>query len=385
MSITASLCLFADRLPPLYGGMENHALHMVRFFRDHPMYPLVRIITRKQDGLNCVIDPAGRLLADGLDAATLGDHLCQLSGHRRVFCFFNSGRWIEELPALRQALPSAMFCQRTGGNDIIQAALSDLSLLHRDRQARWVSSINLCVDAFITNSTYTSDRVTDLGVREELIHQISGGVDAARCRVAIRHREALRRRYFGELHAAPCVVSSSRLVRFKGVDTALAAVRLARREATLAFFIVGDGPEEEALRLAAAGSPSGTCVFLGGRSADESLEIISAADVFLCLSREWLRDVPGGGYLHTETMGRGALEAICVGTPVVASRVGGLPEFVTPSRGAFVDPDDPAGAAFALLEIVRARRERPGNLEGAWDAYSWDRIFARYMEIWGGA
>jgi glycosyltransferase involved in cell wall biosynthesis len=50
-----------------------------------------------------------------------------------------------------------------------------------------------------------------------------------------------------------------------------------------------------------------------------------------------------------EPFGMAALEAMAVGRTVVASRVGGAPEFVTPEAGLLVDPLDGAALADALV------------------------------------
>ncbi|MFT4084119.1 MAG: glycosyltransferase [Nocardioides sp.] len=57
------------------------------------------------------------------------------------------------------------------------------------------------------------------------------------------------------------------------------------------------------------------------------------------------------------------LEAMALGRPVVATRVGGCPELVTPQTGLLVDPGDPAGLAEAMTRLARmsaAQRARLG-------------------------
>jgi glycosyltransferase involved in cell wall biosynthesis len=49
-----------------------------------------------------------------------------------------------------------------------------------------------------------------------------------------------------------------------------------------------------------------------------------------------------------EPLGQSLLEGMAVGRPVVATRIGGPPEFVTPDAGALVDPADEAALAAAL-------------------------------------
>ena len=95
-----------------------------------------------------------------------------------------------------------------------------------------------------------------------------------------------------------------------------------------------------------------------------------------------------------EPFGLGALEAMAIGRPVVASRVGGLRELVEDGRtGILVSPGDSASLARALAELVRdparakelgqaaaARAREKFNLEGTVDAFA-----ALYREAVGRA
>lgn len=76
-----------------------------------------------------------------------------------------------------------------------------------------------------------------------------------------------------------------------------------------------------------------------------------------------------------EPCGLAAIEALACGTPVVCTRVGGLPEIVEDGRtGAVVEPNDPVGLAAAILQILgdarlaanvrRAGREQVGRRHG---------------------
>ena len=84
---------------------------------------------------------------------------------------------------------------------------------------------------------------------------------------------------------------------------------------------------------------------------------------------------------RSEPFGTVLAEAMAVGTPVVASRVDGLPEVVDDGvTGALVAPDDPAALAQAVLEVL-ARRDELGAAAAQrarrWDADAYaDRVGA---------
>ena len=60
-----------------------------------------------------------------------------------------------------------------------------------------------------------------------------------------------------------------------------------------------------------------------------------------------------------EPLGLVALEALAAGTPVVASRIGGLPEIVRPGEnGILVPPKDPRKLAQAIIQMAQSQSER---------------------------
>lgn len=139
-----------------------------------------------------------------------------------------------------------------------------------------------------------------------------------------------------------------RLSPEKGVDTLLDAWRRGGELGRLV--VVGDGPEKAELRRAA---PSGI-EFCGGVPASDVPEIISRARALLVPSR-WYEASP-----------RTILEAYASGVPVVASRIGALPEAVDEGSSGYLAPVDDADAwarvAARLLDDGESRRLGEGAL-----------------------
>jgi L-malate glycosyltransferase len=136
----------------------------------------------------------------------------------------------------------------------------------------------------------------------------------------------------------------ARLNGRKGHATLLKSVSLLREEGvTPLTLIVGDGPERAALEQQALQLElnEGHVRFLGARSDVD--RILSAADFFVLPS-------------DTEGLPLSVLEAMAHGLPIIASRVGGIPELVEHmEQGLLVPPGDPPALANAIRRIVEDR------------------------------
>ena len=81
------------------------------------------------------------------------------------------------------------------------------------------------------------------------------------------------------------------------------------------------------------------------------------------------------------------IEAAAAGRPAVATRVGGVPEVVTPDTGLLVPPDDPEAAAAALRRLasdgdLRARLGEAAR-ERALRRYPASRLVADIDSLYG--
>jgi glycosyltransferase involved in cell wall biosynthesis len=145
---------------------------------------------------------------------------------------------------------------------------------------------------------------------------------------------------------ATLVVAVGRLSREKGVDVLLDA--LGRTEqASLTVLVAGDGPERASLEAQAGrGGLASRVRWLGQRR--DVRDLYAAADAVAIPSR-------------SEGLPNVVLEAADAATPVIATRVGALPDVVRDGHsGWLVAPDDAAALAAALDDAARAmdRRER---------------------------
>ena len=178
------------------------------------------------------------------------------------------------------------------------------------------------------------------------------GVDTDRFRPLDEAERASVRRELGLPVDAPLVVSVSRLVPRKGMDTLIrAAARLGRTEPDLVVAIAGSGRDRRRLEglVASTGAP----VRLLGRVPEELLPgLYGAGDVFamLCRSR-W-------GGLEQEGFGIVFLEAAAAGVPQVAGESGGAAEAVAHEKTGLV-----VGRPDAVEQVARTLSDLLGDGE----------------------
>lgn len=162
--------------------------------------------------------------------------------------------------------------------------------------------------------------------------------------------------------ATPIVGAVSRLSREKNVALLLRAFALVLREIPEASLrIYGEGPERAALAELAERLGIGARTAFLGHAPDAASRCGEFAVVAVPSSRE--------------SFGLAALEAMACGVPVVATKVGGLPELILDGEtGKLVPPEDERALADALLEILLdpALAERLGQAGRARAAASFD-------------
>ena len=137
------------------------------------------------------------------------------------------------------------------------------------------------------------------------------------------------------------------LVETKGPDLALAAFeKLVATGAADRLVMVGEGPLRHSLEETIGDTGMRDRVTLTGQlGAPEVALYQAAADVLLMPSRN-------------EGLGLAALEALASGTPVVATRVGGVPEVVPESGcGELVEPGSVGALAEAVTRVLGEGKE----------------------------
>ncbi len=285
-------------------------------------------------------------------------YLCTLPAHSRAIRALNPDivlsffaypyGFAAVLTAATFRRPVVVSCR---GSDINHLARTGL----RRRMIGW--ALRRC-RSVIAVSHALAGEVERLGVAHERIRVVPNGIDVARFRS--EDRDAARAR-LGVRVPGKLVVCVSRLSHEKGIDILLDAVA-ALESRDVYVVIVGDGVERERLLAQRAALALDARVEFAGRRPHEEIGTwMSAGDAVVLSSR-------------TEGYPNVIVEALACGRPVVASRVGGVPDIVTDDAlGIMVAPEDPAALARGI-ERALATRWDEARLVGAARARTWTHV-----------
>jgi glycosyltransferase involved in cell wall biosynthesis len=195
-------------------------------------------------------------------------------------------------------------------------------------------------DHVITVSERQRETLLALGFAPERVSVVRPGIPylAARARhgAGMEERRAARARW-GIAPAAPVITAVGRLSTEKRFDLYLeTCAALAARLPEARFLLVGGGKQEAALKALAGGlGLDGRLIFTGLTREMDS--VYAATDLLMLTS-----DTEGTPHVLLEAMGSDI--------PIVATAVGGIPEFVTSEEHGLLVP---AGDRAALVEAAQ--------------------------------
>ena len=262
---------------------------------------------------------------------------------------------------------AAMLAWWFGKPLVITARGTDVNLIPKHLLPRlliqWASRR---ASASIGVSAALVERMRRLRVDATRLHVMCNGVDPQR----FQPQPMAQARAELGVTGAPVVLCVGNLFEHKGQRLLLETfARLAGRHPQALLLLVGDGPDREHLRQAAARAGLADRVRLAGAVPNGELpRWYSAADVLvLGSSREGWPNV--------------LLEAMACGTPVVASAVGGIPEVVaSPAVGRLVSPRTPEAFDAAIEEVLQARLDR-GAIRRYAEGFGWDRTSQQQLKL----
>ena len=183
-------------------------------------------------------------------------------------------------------------------------------------------------------------------------------------------RRAAARREIGLSRSGALLVAIGNLYPVKDHATLIRAVA---DLPDVQVAIAGRGEEEDNLRLLAQELGVADRIHLLGLRSDVS-RLLTAADLFVHPSR-------------SEGLPLAILEAMAAQTPIVASRVGGIPEALDEGEmGALVAPGQPANLGREIAALLADPEKRNAFVRAAWqraaDRFSVESMARGYLEVY---
>jgi N-acetyl-alpha-D-glucosaminyl L-malate synthase BshA len=213
---------------------------------------------------------------------------------------------------------------------------TDITLLGADRSYSEIVAFGIAQSDGVTavSESLKADTIRELGVRRD-IRVVPNFVDVERYQRRDVH--ALREQLAP--HREKLLIHISNFRPVKRVTAVVDVFSRVRARLPCRLLMVGDGPDlNEAVKLARHLGVFDQVDFVGEQ--DLLVPLLSAADAFLLPSAQ-------------ESFGLAALEAMACEVPVIASRVGGIPEVVQHGVSGFLHaPEDLDGMAQSAVQML---------------------------------
>lgn len=264
------------------------------------------------------------------------------------------------IAALRHRCPLVVTLHSSQRHTVRKRSLSGtVGRLFGSLAERWIAGI---ADAVIVLTPSAARLLRQDGIPADRVHVIPSGF--APDLFSVEEEDP-----FPDL-PRPRVAYVGRLSEQKGVDVLLGAFARCREAASL--LVVGDGPHRTKLQRRARGLRRDVR-FTGFLPHADIPAVLRHVDVLVLPS------------LYEE-LGSVLVEAMAVGLPVVASRVGGIPDLVRDGvNGLLAEPADPDAFAQAIDRVLAdpgtaARLEAAARATAR--AYTWPVLARRVAEVY---
>jgi N-acetyl-alpha-D-glucosaminyl L-malate synthase BshA len=238
---------------------------------------------------------------------------------------------------------------------------TDITLVGSDPS--YSETVAFCIDqsdgVTAVSESLREDTCVALGIARE-IQVIPNFLDITRFRpLAVPRRDRSRKR----------LVHVSNFRPVKRIGALIEVFRRVRQQIPATLVLVGDGPEMPGARAQIAVAGLEQDVEYAGEVLDV-VGLFATSDLFLLPSA-------------TESFGLAALEAMACEVPVIASRVGGLPEVIDDGISGFLhEPEDFDGMVASAVRLLTDdelhRRVARAGRAVAVERYSADRVVPRY-------
>lgn len=244
---------------------------------------------------------------------------------------------------------------------------SDIHSIGDRISAMYTRTVLREADFLVTVSDDLRQKALAMGASPERSRAVVNGCDLSVFHVRDRVQA---RRQLELAPEAPIVVYIGRMDLRKGLrELVEASIKVRAKHLDLQVYVVGEGPDRPQIMQAIDTLGAGDYVhLLPACKPDEVAVWMAASDVVTLPS-------------YMEGCPNVVLEALACGRPVVATRVGGIPEIMSDACGRLIAPRDVDGLAEALEAVLSASWDAAA-ISAHWSR-SWSTVAQELLEIFG--
>ncbi len=239
--------------------------------------------------------------------------------------------------------------------------------LHHKPNSRLTSALSHGVQHYIAASNFMRDAWTEAGINAEDVTVVYNAIPVSEYpRGGVAERRAARE-LLGIDPEVPVVLFYGRMIEEKGVGTLLRAWdNLGKTRGDAVLVMVGTVDDERDPALSRRHHNAGLASTRWFPMQSDVIPFLHAAD--LVAFPTWMQ----------EGFGRVAIEAMLTGRPVIASRVGAVPEILSGPMSRFlVEPHDADELGAKILSLLDWREREPdlesGCVQWVLDRFPYDR------------
>ena len=343
------LLFITQDFPPGYGGIQTYSHeHAIRLAEECEDFAVICPDSngRISDDTDYKFDVMRIKASDNLLYVQLFKMLPGFLKNRKFDATFHT-QWQTCMPAIR--------AKRSGIIDKVFSAAHARELLYNPYKyypvLGWLYSLKRRyvlsrIDHFFPVSNYTSGILRSFGVDPDKITVVPNGSDPHLFKPL--NSDELTKDL--NLENRKVILTVTRLVKRKGVDTVLHALSVIKeRFPDVLYLVAGEGPEEERLKkLTVKLNLQNHVRFIGRIDYKKLPEYYNASDIFILASRTVLPDVEGYGIVF--------LEANACGKPVIGTNSGGVPDAIVHGETGIIVPENDA---LKLAEAISELLENP--------------------------
>jgi glycosyltransferase involved in cell wall biosynthesis len=186
-------------------------------------------------------------------------------------------------------------------------------------------------------------------------------------------KQALFKKFGWNFQPEKIISFVGKFTDFKGIDILInAAPKITKEFPKVIIALAGDGQLMPDMKQLASELNLHNIYFLGHQTQQDVASLYNLAEVSIVPSR-------------IEPFGLVAIEALACGTPVVATRAGGLPDFVNDQVGKLVEMENPEALADTIIsELKNNSKQTKGKAAAKYaiDNYSWNKTLQNVIRIY---